>query len=549
MNDVVIDLETERVSVGIVRGRPVTRDARENDTSVYGAFDAATGQPVPGRFDDAPESVIGDAVNAASAAFEQPVDDRVRGELLARIAVVLRAHRNVIVDRCRRETGYETSRVEGEFERAAMQLDWFADVTRSGSWRRSDHVAGDQQRQPIPRPDLRRLDVPVGPVAVFGACNFPLAISVLGNDLVAAYAGGNPVIVKSHPGHVGTCELLGRVVVRAIADVGLDAGWFAMIHGRSNHVSEQLVASENIAAVGFTGSPVGGRAVAAVAAKRDRPIPVFAELGSPNPVFITDAAIENRVEAIAEGFLGSLRFGNGHMCTKPGVVWITEASMPRFESELRRRLADWKPLPMLNGSIAESFDAGVKRYEDSTEVERIASDDGEVDRMASDDGEAATIGPWHRGLRLYRTRFATASRGGWLHDETFGPMSLIVVCPDSDAMLDAAAQYRGSLTTTIHLDDSADADFAVRWLNHARRFAGRIIRNGWPTGMEIGWATQHGGPYPASLDGRSTSVGFHSISRFVRPISLQNFDEFETGIVGDTMPTKLTNASSTQSHL
>ncbi|WDQ15843.1 aldehyde dehydrogenase (NADP(+)) [Rhodopirellula sp. P2] len=484
-------------------------------THAFQATCAATGESLPGEFAEATAEQI-DFVcqQAAKAALQlRELRPETLGEFLSAVATEIRSRRDEIVSRCQLETGYVNARVEGEFDRAMGQLDLFSRLAVERPWNRVTSEAGDPERRPFPKPSMARRFVPVGPVAVFGACNFPLAISVIGNDFVAAIATGNPVVVKSHPSHPGTCELLGEAVKEVVKRLELPLGTFGLLHGRSPETSVRLVSHPAIAAVGFTGSPQGGRALAKAILDRENPIPIFAELGSTNPVFVTPDAMAVRARAIAEGFAASLRFGNGHMCTKPGVVVIQEQDADAFVKDTRDAFAKYPNLPMLSGPVAEAFDRG---------IERLRTAKGVASLFVAEAIE--TEGPWHRGAHWFGMNAETAMRDGWLHSETFGPVSILVRCRDEAEMLRVAKKFHGSLTTTLHTETSEN-EFAQRWLRIAERFGGRIILNGWPTGMEIGSATQHGGPFPASLDGRSTSVGHASLERFVRPLCFQNWPE------------------------
>jgi len=503
-------------------------------SDVFHAFDPASGEPIEPGFAESTGTEIATAAKLAARAFDEMVNfpPERRAELLARVAEKMRFHEPEIVDRCVLETGYLAQRVIGEFRRATGQLDLFADLTRRRVWDERQVDPGDPNRELapgaiVPRPEMRRRLVPVGPVAVFGACNFPLAISVVGNDFVAAIAVGCPVIVKSHPSHPGTCDLLGRIVTDVVAELGFPAGTFSLLHGRRPSTSIALVQHPAIASVGFTGSPVGGRAIAEAALQRPRPIPVFAELGSTNPVFLAPAAVDQDCETIATGFAESLRFGNGHMCTKPGVVVMLDRQSESFIERVTEVMAGQAPLPMLSGSVVEAFDQGVVDLEQNSGVQKLFGPANRTN-LANPRNSSEATGPWHRGPHWFGTDAETAidnqdlHRSGLLHRETFGPVSLLVRCRDEAEMLAVATRFEGSLTTTLHAGEG-DETFTSRWLPIAERFAGRIVFNGWPTGMEIGAATQHGGPYPASLDGNSTSVGHASLRRFVRPVCYQNW--------------------------
>ncbi|TWU16443.1 aldehyde dehydrogenase (NADP(+)) [Allorhodopirellula heiligendammensis] len=508
---------------------------KPNDTDLIYAFNPSTGQRVSPGFSEASEHEINTAADDATGAAAWLADcpPVQRGDLLERVAKLLAERKQEIVDRCVLETGYLPERVIGEFQRAHGQLRLFAELARQSWWDQRQIDPANPNRSPapgitLPRPEMRRRLVPVGPVAVFGACNFPLAISVLGNDFVAAIAVGCPVIVKSHPSHPGTCELLGRVATDAVRELDFPIGTFALLHCRRPETSRRLVEHPAIAAVGFTGSPGGGRALANAVLNRPQPIPIFAELGSTNPVFLATRAIENRGQSIATGFAESLRFGNGHMCTKPGVLVMLDRQSGPFIERVVRLMSQQRPLPLLSGSIADAFDQSIARFHAAPDVHTLF-DGG---RGGPEDG------PWHRGPQWFAIDSATAignqqlRQDGLLHCETFGPVSLLVRCHDEQEMLAVAQQFTGSLTTTLHAD-SGDADFTSRWLPIAEQFAGRIVYNGWPTGMEIGPATQHGGPYPASLDGNSTSVGYASLRRFLRPVCYQNWPSDQLTATGD----------------
>ncbi|EMI57370.1 ketoglutarate semialdehyde dehydrogenase [Rhodopirellula sallentina SM41] len=506
-------------------------DICHSPSKTFCVHNPATGEPIQPDFLESTPAQINAAANQAARAADwmsESSPDQ-RAQLLEAVADGMDARRDDIVRRCILETGYLPERVMGEFRRATGQLRTFAGLTRERYWDERQVAEGDPHREIapgviMPRPEMRRRLVPVGPVAVFGACNFPLAISVVGNDFVSAIAVGCPVIVKSHPSHAGTCDLLGNVARDAVEAMQFPEGTFSLLHGNRPETSVALVQHPAVAAVGFTGSPQGGRALAQAILARERPIPIFAELGSTNPVFLTESALNDRLDEIAIGFAESLRFGNGHMCTKPGIVVVPEKMLAPFSDAVVKVMKQQPPLPLLSGSVADAFDRGVAQFRSNEKIDSIHEGEYEGEGPSSH-------GPWHRGPHLFTVDGATAMlpgddssspNSGLLHGETFGPVSLVVRYRDEDEMLAIANQFEGSLTTTIHRGPD-DESLVQRWLRIAERFAGRIVYNGWPTGMEIGPATQHGGPYPASLDGNSTSVGFASLRRFVRPVCYQNW--------------------------
>lgn len=504
-------------SGGVIAGHV---DSIDSSGSMFQAIDASTGETLPGKFGETPPARIHDACAAAEGAFEgfASAGGGDRGKLLDELSTAMADHRDSILERCRAETGYLPARVEGEFERTIYQLRLFGRLAEQLAW--DDRVTDPAQpdRPGRPKPEIRRRLFALGPVAVFGACNFPLAISVLGNDTVAAFAVGCPVVIKSHPGHPGTCELLGRITASVISELGFSPGIFSLVHGRTPSTAVRLVENPHIAAVGFTGSPTAGRALADAAARRERPIPVFAELGSTNPVFVTEAAARARTEDIAAGFVSSLLFGNGQMCTKPGLLVMTKAASEMLIPEIQLRISRMDAQPLLNENVAAGFDAGVTRWRDHPQVDELTPR-----------SHPPAPGPFHRRAVLMMAEMANLDEvHELLHEETFGPLSLVIVCGSENDWIDVAGQVRGSLTATLHSEPSDD-DLANQWLARAWRFGGRVIHNDWPTGIEIGPATHHGGPYPASLDGRSTSIGHASLERFVRPVCFQNWSSESLG--------------------
>ena len=466
------------------------------------------------KFPEATDEQIHAACESATAAFDEILalsGQRRRGllhDLMIATAAGLIDRRAEVAAVCQEETGYLPARVDGEIDRAAMQLRLFAALAQTEGWQERQYAAASPGATP-PQPAMTRRRVPIGPVAVFGACNFPIAISVIGNDTVAAWVSGNPVIVKSHPGHPRTCDVLGQIAAAAVQSTGLPAGMFGLLHGARPEASIALVEHPGIAAVGFTGSPAGGRALAEAALRRTRPIPVYAELGSPNPVFLTPAALAQRHESIADGFTASLLFGNGQMCTKPALlIAVDDAATDAFVAAAVEKLNAAEPLPLLTDSVARGFDDGVGWLRDHASTTELTAV-----RVAEGRKRAAV---W------LQTDLPGADEMDLWTGETFGPVSVIVRVRDPDQMLAAAGRCEGSLTTTVHAV-SAQEPWVGRFRAAAERFAGRVIFNGWPTGMTIGPATQHGGPFPASLDGRSTSVGFASVERFVRPVCFQGW--------------------------
>jgi NADP-dependent aldehyde dehydrogenase len=359
----------------------------------------------------------------------------------------------------------------------------------------------------LPRPDIRQRAVPLGPVAVFGASNFPLAFSVAGGDTASALAAGCPVVVKAHDAHPGTSELVARAIADAVASCGLPAGTCSLLFGSGPGLGTALVTDPRIKAVGFTGSRSGGTALVAAAAARPEPIPVYAEMSSINPVFLLGGALATRGADLGRAFVGSLTMGSGQFCTNPGLVIAVDGpGLDTFLSAARDALAQSAATPMLTPAIAESYADGV------------AALTGSADLVAR--GEPADS-PTTCRAALFSTDAASFTGSEVLQAEVFGSSSLVVRCTDVDEMNDVAASLEGQLTATIHADESDYGD-AGRLLPTLETKVGRILFDGWPTGVEVGYAMVHGGPSPATSDSRTTSVGARAIERFLRPVAYQD---------------------------
>ncbi|NWE07614.1 aldehyde dehydrogenase (NADP(+)), partial [Pseudomonas edaphica] len=365
-------------------------------------------------------------------------------------------------------------------------------------------------RQPLPRADLRQRHIALGPVAVFGASNFPLAFSVAGGDTASALAAGCPVIVKAHGAHPGTSELVGRALAKAVKDCGLPDGVFSLLYGSGREVGIALVTDPRIKAVGFTGSRSGGIALTQAAQARPEPIPVYAEMSSINPVYLFPAALHARAEALAQGFVASLTQGAGQFCTNPGLVIAAAGpALERFVATASELLPVCAAQTMLTPGIFQAYEAGVGNL---TEHAQIAAK-----------GMAAQ-GPNQGQAQLFVTQASAFLRNEHLQAEVFGAASLVVVCANDEEVRQVSEQLEGQLTATLHLDD-ADLARAQALLPVLERKAGRMLVNGWPTGVEVCDAMVHGGPFPATSDSRSTSVGTAAILRFLRPVCYQDFPD------------------------
>jgi 2,5-dioxopentanoate dehydrogenase len=430
-----------------------------------------------------------------------------RAEFLEAIADNLLAIGETIVARAIAESGLPRMRIEGELGRTANQLRLFANVLRDGAYL---DVRVDQalpERTP-PRPDLRLSHVPVGPVAVFGASNFPLAFSVAGGDTASALAAGCPVIVKAHSAHPGTSELAGRAIQQAVKSCGMPEGTFSMLFGSGAEIGSALVSDPRIMAVGFTGSRSGGQALMALAAARSQPIPVYAEMSSINPVILLPGALAERAAAIGNGFAGALTLGAGQFCTNPGLILALDGPhLGAFVGATAEALGGMKPATMLTPGIHRAYCNGVAALDANPRVACVAKEpdsEGLVSRAA-----------------LYATSAADFLADHSLSDEVFGACSLLVTCADEDQLRTVIRALEGQLTIAVHAGE-ADLDMARALLPDLERKAGRLLFNGFGTGVEVCHAMVHGGPYPSTSDGRSTSVGSLAIMRFLRPVCYQD---------------------------
>ncbi|MEX0956184.1 MAG: aldehyde dehydrogenase (NADP(+)) [Rhizobiaceae bacterium] len=430
-----------------------------------------------------------------------------RAGFLLAIAEEIEARADAITEIGSKETGLPEARLQGERGRTTGQLRLFAEHIGKGDYldRRHDEALPD--RKPLRRPDLRLMQRPIGPVAVFGASNFPLAFSVAGGDTAAALAAGCPVVVKGHSAHPGTGEIVAEAIHAAIAKCKMPAGVFSLIQGGKRDVGQALVQHPLIRAVGFTGSLAGGRALFDLCAARPEPIPFFGELGSVNPMFLLPEAVKARGSDIGKGWAGSLTMGAGQFCTNPGIaIVIGDAAADAFVDAAKAALADVGPQTMLTNGIAAAYREG---------RDRVAGSAGVRDVLTSMcDLRNAT--PY-----LYETDGATWLADEELGEEVFGPLGLVVRVNDADEMLKIAHSIKGQLTCTLHMD-SGDAGLARRLMPVIERKAGRLLANGFPTGVEVADAMVHGGPYPASTNFGATSVGTLSIRRFLRPVCYQD---------------------------
>jgi len=479
--------------------------------ATFHATDAASGSPLDPPYSAASVEDLSDAADAAVQAFGtfSRTSTTVRASLLRAIAAGLEARSSEIVVRAMAETALPQARLEGEVARTCGQLRLFSTVIEEGSWQdaRIDRALPD--RKPLPRPDIRSMLVPIGPVAVFGSSNFPLAFSVAGGDTASALAAGNPVIVKAHPAHPGTSEIVASVITDAAAQAGLPAGVFSMLYDDGFSIGQELVAHPAIQAVAFTGSLRGGRALMDIAARRDHPIPCFCEMGSLNPVFVLPGALAEDPHSRAKGLYSSFTLGAGQFCTKPGMVFLPETEgSDAFRRELRSLTAASSNFTMLSKGITDAYHRGL--------AERVAL------------GVRSAGAPEASAPQTYAVLFETDLEGlkgnALLHEEVFGPSSLLVTWSNREELLKAAEALEGHLTATL-LGTEADLAANQDLIAILEQKVGRLIFNGYPTGVEVSHAMVHGGPYPAASDSRFTSVGTRAILRFARPRCYQNFPQ------------------------
>ena len=481
----------------------------------FRAYDPALGQPLEPPYYEANETDIEQAFELADSAFDlyrhKPAKET--AAFLESIGDQIMALGDDLITRVSAETGLPPKRFTGERARTVGQLRMFADVVREGSWVEATIDLAQPERKPLPKPDVRRMLIPIGPVVVFGASNFPLAFSVAGGDTASALAAGNPVIVKAHPAHPGTSEMVARAIVQAAKETDMPAGVFSLLHGTTPELSLKLVRHPVATAVGFTGSLKAGRALFDCAAQRRNPIPVYAEMGSVNPVFVLPGALHESGDALATGLHQSVTLGVGQLCTCPGlVVGLQDIAMNKFIASTTQLFESASPATMLHPGILRAYQEGLRRLGDVDGVEAKRSvataDENKTEAQAA----------------LLIATAETFLAHEELSEEVFGPATVIVSCSSKEEIIRVAHSLKGHLTATIHgtSEDLAEYKDLVELLQTK---VGRLVFNGFPTGVEVCTAMHHGGPYPATTGVRSTSVGAYAIKRFARPICFQNFPQ------------------------
>ena len=495
------------------------------DGATFRAFDPTLNTAIEPVFISATLADADRAAQLASAAASAlaALSGAERNRFMRLIADKLAQHTAVLAARANQETAIPLARCEGEIGRTAGQLRLYGEAAERGDWLDARIETAIADRKPIPKPDQRSMMRPLGPVVVFGASNFPFAYSVAGGDTASAFAAGCPVIVKAHPAHPGTSDLVGRLIIEAVKECGLPEGTFSLLFDSGIEIGQALVKHPLVKAVGFTGSVRGGRAIADAAAARPEPIPVYAEMGSVNPVFILPGALAERSVALVDGLHASAMMGVGQFCTNPGLIVLQRSTQAEeFVRALTAKLTGTTEATMLTPGILKNFAANAAARAQQPGVKVIAQAS-----MAAACGAAPV---W------FETDAMNFVRNHTLGEEIFGPSSLVVWCKDATEMHEVARHVEGSLTATLHAGKSEAAQQSDLVTILAAK-AGRLVLNGFPTGVDVSHAMVHGGPFPSTSDGgRSTSVGTRALNRWVRLVCYQNFSE-------DLLPPELQSAN------
>lgn len=462
-------------------------------------------------FYEATSDEINEAVELAARAFKsfRHTSGKQKADFLNAIADEILALDDELINVYRSESGLPEGRAKGERGRTVFQLRSFADLVAEGSWVEATIDTAIPDRQPLPKSDIRKMNIPLGPVVVFGASNFPLAYSTAGGDTAAAFAAGCPVIVKSHPMHAGTGELVASAIIKAANKTNMPNGVFSNLNSSGIEVGVQLVKHPEVKAVGFTGSIRGGRALLDLAAQREEPIPVFAEMGSINPVIMLPNALKNRSETLAKTYASSITLGTGQFCTNPGlIIGIKGNDLTNFISTLANEIVKIEPSCMLHPNIYGAYESNKAKALAQPELSVVANYDTDVKENYARQAITTVEG---------KTFLANTT----LHQEVFGPFSMVVQCENVEQMEAIISNLEGQLTGTLIADGEAEQYSNI--ISALQNRVGRLIYNGVPTGVEVCPSMVHGGPYPASTDSRFTAVGINSIKRWVRPFSFQDW--------------------------
>jgi NADP-dependent aldehyde dehydrogenase len=478
---------------------------------VFNAVNPGNGMELETSFYEATIDEVAMAAQIADDAFKtyRYKSGQEKAVFLKAIANEIMSLGDDLIQRCISETGLPEARINGERGRTMNQLNLFATMLKEGSWLDARIDLPQPDREPIPKPDIRSMQIPLGPVGIFGASNFPLAFSVAGGDSASALAAGCPIVVKAHPAHPGTCELIATAIIQAIKKTGMPEGTFNMVHGISTDVGMSIVENPLIKAIGFTGSYRGGKAIYDAACRRPVPIPVYAEMGSTNPVFILPGAMAEKGDEIVQGLTVSVTLGVGQFCTNPGLVFLEDSDNGNtFKKAIFERFKEAPSGAMLTSAIQKKYLSRVEELNSQSDIEVVATG------LSQGEGFQGIPSLLHTSAKIFIS-------DPQLEEEVFGPSTLLVSVKDKSELLNIAENLSGHLTTTVWANDS-DLDTHKDLVEILTTKSGRLIMNGFPTGVEVCHSMIHGGPFPATTDSRSTSVGTSAIKRFTRPVCYQN---------------------------
>ncbi len=478
------------------------------------AVNPADGSKLAGTFQEATQEEIAEAIQKAEEAFiiYSKKSGTEKAIFLDAIADEILDLGDALIERCCAESGLPVGRITGERGRTMGQLKMFANLLSEGSWVDARIDTANPDREPFPKMDIRSMQKPLGVVGVFGASNFPLAFSVAGGDTASALASGCTIVVKAHPSHPGTCELIARAIRRATEKTGMPNGVFSMVHGASVAVGMGIVTNPLIKAIGFTGSFKGGKAIFDAANQRPEPIPVYAEMSSTNPVFILPNALKERGAEIAQGLTGSVTLGVGQFCTNPGLVFMNnDRGVAEFQKTAIECFKNSEANTMLNQGIKNAFESGISSVGDKLNVDLLAK------------GKENEVG-YKATAHLFETTAQNFLKRNDLEDEVFGPSTITVMADSKEELLASANKLSGHLTASLFATDEDLAD-NTELINILERKVGRLMINNFPTGVEVCHSMVHGGPFPSTTNSRSTSVGTGAITRFTRPVCYQSFPD------------------------
>ncbi|MCL4123804.1 UNVERIFIED_CONTAM: hypothetical protein GTU68_058243 [Idotea baltica] len=499
----------------MLTGKNILGNKRSQEgSSSFSGINPTDGSKLSTEFFNATTSEVNEAVELAESAFKtyKNVSGKVKADFLDAIAEEILALGDILIERACAETGLPSGRITGERGRTMNQLKMFATLLREGSWRDARIETAIPDRAPFPKADIRSIQIPLGPVGIFGASNFPLAFSVAGGDTASALASGCPIVVKGHPSHPGTCELIGHAILNAVVRCNMPNGVFSLVQGVTHEVGMAIVEHSAIKAIGFTGSYGGGKALFDAANRRAEPIPVFAEMGSVNPVFVLPQALNSRTGELAEGLVNSVNLGVGQFCTNPGLVFLKNSDdAAKFQELVGSHVESSTGGIMLNEGISKSYSKGTKSLTESGAVTTLAA------------GSKADAG-FSAATNIFKTDAKSFIQNDSLQEEVFGPTTTIVNADRKDELLQIASKLKGHLTATL-FGTEADLEEYKDLIEVLQSKVGRLIINAFPTGVEVCHAMVHGGPFPSTTNAQSTSVGTMAINRFTRPICYQNFPQ------------------------